>query len=234
MEFEEAFGVAITDEEAASCLTPRTVIDVIFSKLKALERADGHVCRSQRAFYTIRRVLVQAFGLERRSITPDLRFRDWIPEPREKELWAQLAAALSPRNWPGLVRPLWMSRLLGASAFAIFGATTLAVIRLSWSDSRSLLDWIVFVLSSAWSGVMVACLFGIIAATLTRSHRIYISPDIKSIRDLIPHGITSDRMNAWTREEVATVVKRLVIEQLGLQESDYTEDSRFIEDFNMN
>jgi hypothetical protein len=67
--FEEAFGIQITDEEATNCLTPRIVVDMIFSKLKT---ADEHVCRSQRAFYLIRRVLVQTFGLERKSITPDM------------------------------------------------------------------------------------------------------------------------------------------------------------------
>src|SRR3990170_8243586 len=90
MEFEEAFGVELKDEEVTKTVTPRMVIDLIFSKLKM---ADERVCRSQRAFYMVRKVLVQTFGLERKSITPDLRFRDCIPKTREKEAWEQIRAA---------------------------------------------------------------------------------------------------------------------------------------------
>ncbi len=79
MEFEEAFGVELKDEEVTRIVTPRAVIDLIFSKLKT---AGESICRSQRAFYTIRRVLITAFGLERNAVTPDLRFRDWIPKAR--------------------------------------------------------------------------------------------------------------------------------------------------------
>ena len=56
---------------------------------------------------------------------------------------------------------------------------------------------------------------------------------VMTIRDVIPCAITSDRMTGWTREDVVLVVKRLVMEQLAVDESAYTEDSRFYEDFNL-
>jgi acyl carrier protein len=40
-------------------------------------------------------------------------------------------------------------------------------------------------------------------------------------------------MTGWTREDVAIVVKRLTAEQLGIDESEFTEDSRFVEDLNL-
>lgn len=43
-------------------------------------------------------------------------------------------------------------------------------------------------------------------------------PDAKSAR-------------SWTREEVSQAIKRIVIAQLGIKESRYREDARFIEDF---
>jgi acyl carrier protein len=219
MNLEEAFGVQITDEEATNCRTPRMVIDMIFSKLKT---ADEHVCRSQRAFYAIRRVLVQTFGLERKSITPDMRLRDIIPESRQKELWEQFKAALSPNNWPALALPRWMSRSILTLCVAVFATGAVIEIHLSGRVGSGLA-----------CGVALAGLFGIAAALLSRPYCICIPAHIESIRDLIPHAITSDRMAGWNREDVAIVVKRLTAEQLGLDESEFTEDSRFVEDLHM-
>lgn len=228
MQFEETFGIHITDEEAANCRTPRMVIDVICSKL---ETTDAHVCRSQRAFYIIRRVLVQTLGLERKAVTPDRRFRDFVPKPREKEIWEQIKAALGPRNWPGLARPVWLSSTLRALGLAVFGTTVVGIIQRPGSAGAR--DWIQLGFICAFSAVVLTVFFGVIVALLTRSYCIYVPTDIKSIRDMIPYTITSDHMPAWTREDVAVVVKRIVRDQLGLDESSYTEDSRFVEDFNI-
>jgi len=227
IEFEEAFGIDLTDEEAASCRTPRMVIDLIFSKLKT---ADEHICRSQRAFYRIRKALVGTFGFERKSITPDMQLRDRIPRSREKEVWKQIRTALGPNHLPGLVRPSWLTRALKATVFAIFAVIVIAMICLSWGAGSTVKEG---VLHGATLGLFAAALFGIVAGWLTRPFCIYIPARMKSIRDLIPRNLASDRVTGWTREEVAVVVKRLVMEQLGLQDSDYTEDSRFREDFNM-
>jgi acyl carrier protein len=228
MNLEEAFGIQITDEEAINCRTPRMLIDVIFSKLKA---ADEHVCRSQRAFYSIRKVLVQTLGLERKSITLDWRFRDSIPKSRQREVWEQLKATLRPRNWPGLVRPAWMSLSLTVIGLAVFGGTVVSIVQLPGKAGAK--DWIQPVFVATYGAGFLTLFYGIIAAVLTRPYRLYIPPYLTSIRDVIPHAVTSDHMTGWTREEVAIVVKRLTAEQLGIDESEFTEDSRFVEDLNL-
>jgi len=227
MDLEDAFGIELKDEEVTETRTPRMVIDLIFSKLKA---ADEHVCRSQRAFYAIRKVLVQTFGLERKSITPDMQLRDRIPKSREREVWKQIRMALGPNHLRGLVRPSWLTRALMTTALALFSVIVIAMIRLSWGAGSTVKEG---VLQGVVLGLFAAALFGIVAGRLTRPLCIYIPSRMKSIRDLIPRNLASDRVTGWTREEVAVVVKRLVTEQLGLQGSDYTEDSRFRDDFNM-
>lgn len=37
--------------------------------------------------------------------------------------------------------------------------------------------------------------------------------------------------HVWTREEVAQAIKHIVIKQLGIKETRYREDARFVEDF---
>jgi acyl carrier protein len=219
MEFEEAFGVELKDEEVTKSVTPRMVIDLIFSKLKT---ADEHVCRSQRAFYAIRKVLVETFGFERKSITPNVRFRDFIPQSQEKEAWEQIRAALSPRDWPALVLPRWMSQSILVLCFAVFVAGVITTILLSRHVGAAFA-----------CGIALAGLVGIIGVIITRPSRTLIPPRFQSIRDLIPYAMTSAQMPGWTREDVSAVVKRIVMEQLGLDESEYTEDSRFVEDFHV-
>jgi hypothetical protein len=52
------------------------------------------------------------------------------------------------------------------------------------------------------------------------------------IRALVPFAVTSDAI-AWTRDQVASLVKKLVIEQLGLREEQYREDAHFVKDLGM-
>jgi hypothetical protein len=180
MEFEEAFGIQITDEEATNIRTPRMVIDLVLSKLR---KADEHVCRNQRAFYIIRKVLVRTFGLQRRSVTPDMRLRDFIPESRQKELWEQIKATFSPGDWPPLVVPRWMSRSLLILGLAVFVGGVIAATHSSRRIGEGLS-----------CGVLLLGVFGILAVLLTRPYRVCIPRHIVSIRDMIPYAITSAHM----------------------------------------
>ncbi|MBN1807346.1 MAG: hypothetical protein JW837_19020 [Sedimentisphaerales bacterium] len=226
MEFEEEFGIELKDEEVVDLLTPRMVIDLVCSKLKNL---DEHICQTQRTFYILRRAFIKIFGLERKSIKPDIPFRNLIEKSKEKEIWEQIKISIAARNWPNFVRPLWMSRTLIAAGFAIFCVTFCTAIysqvRVGFTDLHG-------ITSAAIFGVLLVIPYAVIAAIITSPWKIYIPQEFKSIRDLIPYAITSDRIK-WDRETVSICVKRIVTEQLGLSESDYTEDSRFVEDFGM-
>jgi len=218
MEMEEAFGVELKDDEVVKTVTPRMVGDVIFSKLQA---TDERICQTQRAFHIIRRAFRQLFVLQRKSMTPDMEFRKLIPRPKEKEIWPQIQSAVAARSWPELVRPEWMSRLITAVGFAIFVAIIYAVAQTSLGITLGI-----------FAGIVITVVFGIIAAKITRPFQVYIPSRYKRIRDMVPYAVTSDYVR-WTREQVSDLVKQLVMEQLGIHESKYTEDSRFVEDLGM-
>jgi acyl carrier protein len=226
MEFEEEFGVELKDEEVVEIVTPRMVVDLICSKLKNI---DEHTCQTQRTFYILRKAFVKMFGLERKSITPDMPFRNVIDKSKEKEIWKQIRKAIAARDWPGLERPLLMSRVLSAISFAIFSVTICTVI---YYQVRVGLADVEGIFYAVCLGIFLVILFAIIAARLTRPWKIYIPLEFKSIRDLIPYAITSNRIK-WDREVVSIRVKQIVMEQFALKESKYTEDSRFAEDFGL-
>lgn len=218
---EDAFGVELKDdEEVTDAVTPRMVIDLIFSKLKA---ANERLCRSQRAFHIIRRALVQTFGLPRRLVAPDMPLRDCFPESQEKVMWEEVGSALSARDWPSLVRPRWLTCLMTVCGFVSFGVTIAAVVHLSRNA----------VLPAVLAGLTAVGLFGFVADRLTRRFCVHIPANIQSIRDMMPYAMTSSRLDGWTRDEVAAVVRCLVIDQLGIGESEYTEDSSFSKDFRL-
>jgi acyl carrier protein/uncharacterized membrane protein len=234
MELEEAFGVRLEAGEFSGSPTPRMIGDLIFSKLESTKERS---CSSQRAFYLLRRMFISTFSLERKTVTPDMPFRNLIPKARERELWQQMKDVIAARQWPALERPLWMSRSLLVVALVIVGLVICASIYSSINTGEHAIS---STISAMMGGLIRGIVFVMILAVpslvvvdlLTRSFRVCIPSRFQSIRDLIPYALTSERLK-WTREGVSIVIKRIVMEQFGIKESEYTEDSRFIEDFGM-
>ena len=218
MALEESFGVELWDDEVVQTVTPRMVGDVIFAKLQT---TDETVCQTQRAFYILRRALMGMFNLRRSDVSLDTSFRSQIPPNRERVVWPQMQAAVGARHWPDLARPVWMRRLIAASSLAVLALAVFIYYSLHWGITIGIL-----------LGVILAIGFACLAARFTIPFKQYIPARLQTVRDLVPLARTSDRIT-WTREQVATLVKQVVMEQLGVPESEYTEDSHFIEDFGM-
>jgi len=216
--FEESFGVELKDQDVVETVTPRMVIDLIFSKLKS---TDERVCQSQRAFYILRKAFCSIFGLDRKVVTPSMQFRELIPRSQEKEMWGEIRAAVAARSWPSLVRPLWMSRSLAVASLVIVCVMTCIGFTLGAGVGLGLV-----------AGIIVVIPLATVATRLMRPWEVYIPSTVKSVRDLVPWVITSDQIR-WTREQVAERVKQVVMDQLGVEESKYSENANFAKDFCM-
>ena len=131
-----------------------------------------------------------------------------------------------------------MSRPIDVVGLTILIAATYATTRGIWNMREAGLDGTVDVLLVGISvglilGLVLAGLFCAIAYRLTARFEVYISARFQSVRDIVPYAISSERI-AWTREGVSTAIKEIAVEQMGLDQRDYTEDSRFVEDFGVN
>jgi acyl carrier protein len=216
MEFEEAFGVELKDEEVVQITTPRMAIDLILSKLDAVQQTT---CLSQRAFYLLRRAFVEHLGVARSAVRPNTQLGALIATDRIVQIWPALEQTLQARVWPSLVR----CRSLVAVLYALACAFLLVVFALLAPAG----------IPSAIAGALIATgIFAIVATLATERRRTQLPADIEQVRDLVPYVASSDQIQ-WTPEKVAHVVKMLVIEQLGLSESDYHKDAHFVKDFNM-
>jgi hypothetical protein len=73
----------------------------------------------------------------------------------------------------------------------------------------------------------VTVLLAIMLVLATKPFRTRIPRKLVTLRDLIPYVASSDVIQ-WDRELIAGVVKNIVINQLDLKESQYSEDADFI------
>jgi acyl carrier protein len=209
MALEESFGVTITDAEAEACATPGAVTEMIFGKLRT---SDEQECVSQRAFYLLRNGLTRTLGVSRRSVVLAADIRSFKTERSERKVWDDLKIAVQARSWPHLVRPPWLVVSLWLLSLGIFCGL---VAVFPWE------------LAAFCSGLLAYA-----AVQITRPFCSRIPARFSRIRELVPFVGTSDVI-AWTRDQVASLVKKLVIGQLGLPEGQYREDAHFVRDLGM-
>lgn len=231
MAVEERFGIVITDAEATVCTTPGHLVDLVKRKLP---HAGARVCTSQRAFHLLRRALTNASTLPR----DEIRLESALPVPKERSarmaFWSALRAGVGARSWPELVRPRWLVVVLWLVSLAGFAGTRWITGWLasafpdwvtSWTDAWTAVGWFSF-------QTFCTCLLAVFLALITRRFRTEIPRKVRTVRDLVPFAMTSDSIT-WHRDEVSEEVRKIVMEQLGLKDGQYTEDADFIRDLGL-
>ena len=220
MAFEESFGVNLADGKAAKVVTPGMVSDLICAKLKL---TDEKTCQTQRAFYLLRRALVKGFQKQRDEIVPNTPMRLLFPASDCTSWWGDLKKSVDARSWPLLTRPRWMVQ--GISWVSLL---TLVFVTVRVYDGTDFQGAFVAI----GIGFVVAILVLAALALATRPFARALPARIRLVKDLVPFAATSNSI-CWTREEIAATVKEIVMEQLGLKESQYSENANFVNDLGM-
>jgi acyl carrier protein len=209
MAIEEGFGVNISDAEAETCITPSLLIDVVFAKLRS---TDERVCLTQRAFYLLRNAAIKNLGVARKAVVLDADIRSLARDRNQKIIWNNLKTEIQARSWPALARPSWLTVILGICSVFIFLS---AIYHQHW------------IMATAG-----ALLFAVISERTTRPFKRCIPSRHSTFRKLVPSAMTSNFIS-WTRTQVALLVRKIVIEQLGLKEGQYRENANFVKDLRM-
>ncbi|MBL7185657.1 MAG: hypothetical protein ISS70_04975 [Phycisphaerae bacterium] len=89
LEVEATFNIDIPDEEAAGIVTIGELHKSILEKMRG--RNTKTSCGSQKAFYRLRRTLMDFFGVERREIRTCTSTEDMFPRENRKEIYQILA-----------------------------------------------------------------------------------------------------------------------------------------------
>jgi hypothetical protein len=218
--FEEAFGITISDEVAASMTTARVVADYIVTQVAT---ADRSACLSQQAFYFLRRGFSNQLHLSRRAFHPDVRLETLIPREIRKTVWHQLQTDMGPDVLPQLARPLWLFYLLFVSTVFVS----------------------VFVFSVAPLPFQIRLVLGLamLAATgaalslVTRPFKTEFRRRFRTVAALVdylllhsPHSCKREQ-RTWTRAQIAETVRAIIVDVTG--KTHFTEDAHFIDDMRL-
>lgn len=108
---EEAFQIAISDEEARMCETPGMLSDLIYSKLR---KSKQEKCPSMYGFYVVRKAMMEHFGLPREKIKPETKLDDLITRKNRSVVCKTFLKTLSGGQtmYAPLERPMWIKVLM--------------------------------------------------------------------------------------------------------------------------
>jgi hypothetical protein len=102
MAVEEAFQIAIPDEDAQRIRTPGELVTYIIGRVAG---EDSSGCLEQRAFYKLRRAAMQVFAQPRTAIKTTTRWVEILPGRQTRHNWNLLHRASGTSHWPRLT--LW-------------------------------------------------------------------------------------------------------------------------------
>jgi acyl carrier protein len=212
MAVEKEFKIAIADADAAQCVTVGRLVDLVHSRLR---HASEEPCPSQHGFYAVRKELMQMLRLKRTAIRPQARLADLIPAENRRATWRNLLHSLTDgkAKWPRLRRPRWATVLvvLAFPAAIAAGLTLLA----GWS--------------SLGMALCVAMLTAALADRLSAPLRTEFPDGFTQVQHLIKFVSTLETAT-WSRDEVFQKIKAIVVEQLGVDESEVTLEAEFVKD----
>lgn len=96
MAVEEAVQMAIPDDEAQRTPTPGDLVRYVLARLGARENPTG--CLEQRAFYRLRRAIIQVFATPRSAVVPATPWVDLLPHRQVRHNWHLLHQAAGTRR----------------------------------------------------------------------------------------------------------------------------------------
>jgi acyl carrier protein len=223
MAVEEAFDLRIDDAEAAKILTPRQLIELVQSKVAI---TDASVCLTLRAFNLLRKSLLRHGNWKRSEITPATNLSGLIKRNRRKELLLVVTTELGIKQPPKLILPNWLNLivLVGSLLVGVFAA----VVTRHFFDSVAIL---IFLLAAIFAAG--------VALRLTQPFRKNFPSNLQTIGDLARWVMThkadlaTASFPAWTREQIATRVREIIVSVLGCK-SDFSEEANFVKDLGLN
>lgn len=218
MSVEERCGIKIVDAEAEKVRTPAMLIDLVAEKLRV---HSTQVCQSQRSFHLLRRVLVGSIGKVRKEIAPSTPIRSLVTGG-EDAFWNQLKADVGARSWPKLGLHKNDHFLALTSFFASWIGATVGLFYLPSP----------FVAFPLMGGLAIAVAVYMFVRRLLKPREVFIPAGFTSLSDLVPFVATSNQID-WSREDVARVVREVVVETLCLSEGRYREEADFVKDLGL-
>jgi len=204
---EEEFGLTIDDKDAERLTTPGQVADYVMSRVRA---RTGDPCTSQAGFYRLRAALTTAFGIPRRELKPQTSLVA-VMAGNTRRKWALLRKAVAADRFPKLQRTVPFLTL------TVFLLPAAIVSPMAGADVPF---------------SVVALAYALLAAsanTVTANMGTVLPLRFQTVAALIPY-VACASSKCWTREAALERIIQITSEQLGIQQENLSENSRFVQD----
>lgn len=209
MAVEEEFDIEISDGDAEKCRTVGDMIGLVYEKVK--DRQGDSNSWYQPALERVKKELRDVCQKPDRAIGLKTELQQLIPSAERKAIWQELQKRFEVKYWPGLVRSAWCCRTI-----FIAGAASGVTVALAFNFGLA---------------VIAAPLIWIAGGILTIPFKTAIPEQCQTVDDLI-YLLVKDmtRKGPRTRVEVAWLIKRITMEQLGVTAEEVKDNARFYED----
>jgi len=220
---EERFAIAIDDAEAAEVRTVGQLEKLIAKKLV---RRNSEACLTSFVFYRLRSALRQLFGVARAQVTPKASLGSLLPKERRRDAWAILACALGWRL-PELRR----NRTLQSAMLLVFLVPIpVAIVAGALGLVSKTVVWAVGL--AALPGLWLAYIVTVPLAVNLPAQCATVRQAAEAMLALNFGRIARDRQS-WSDEELWNMLRKTIVEQLGVNPAKVTRDARFIEDLGL-
>ncbi|MFT5303847.1 MAG: acyl carrier protein [Mariniblastus sp.] len=220
MEVEEIFDINISDERAQTIVNVGQLFDCIVEEFEQLSPTG--TCLSASTFYSIKR------GLEAAGVTetfgPSTRLENVVPRKGRRSFWHRLSTNTNLKL-PELIRPKWIN--LSATVITLVGSLWIAA-----EFSQSSYSGYVF----ASYGFVSLIVLGIGTYTLTIPLATCFQRDWGSFRGLSESVLVLNLDKLKNSEQkfgsgdIFVVLKKIIVEQLGVDADEVTKDANFVSD----
>ena len=225
---EETFGVDLPDDELESVATVGDLYKLLLSKL------DGsYACLSSRAFYRVRRSMVEVLGVSRRSIRPSTELEALLGDGRRVERWKRIAGFAALR-FPRLEHPPWFDRAALAISAAIYLFACAAVMPSYFGGGLAPISGLNAI---SWPFAVGVIFIPIAMAVMRRATPFLASvvpaPTVGGLAKIVLANnypeISRGAAQSIERddEEVWQVLREIVVDQLQIKPEDVVPDAHF-------
>lgn len=220
MEIEDAFSIKIPDDEASQMSTVGDVYEYIVANTDSVSNAS--VCLSAIAFRSLRHAAASL------GVTDRLRPRDSIfrllPGSNRRAFWSNLQN-VAGLELPRLRRPYWVVTVATMAVLLLAAWAGFAAYRSTQSQ-----------IAEVVSAVVVAVLSGFAAYALTVPFALLPANRFATLRGLaecvlaLNFKTLAERNRGAHSNDVWTVLRAVIVEQLGVAPEKVTPTARFVDD----
>jgi len=217
---EDAFDIAIEDEEASKVVTVNVCYKLILNKIGS---RDEKKCLTVHTFNRLRKVLIEELGIDRNKFHPKQNLEELIPKNSRRKLWSNLSEKANLK-FPILIRPNWLT-------YSLLALLPIIILSGFIGSNAGLLPFY-----TGWVSIPIAIFIFWMGFRLTKSLEYELNLQENTIGGLtkevlaLNFGTLSREVKSRSDEQVWEAMKNIIVSELGVKPEEVVSSAEFIKD----